>query len=302
MKMRELDRGSVLKSHTFVPSEDDPVGPIGDFLRRVPRSLPADTEAVIYRPAKSAMTSGRAGLRRWILEFKPRSPPFIEPLMGWTGGTDPLPQVRLSFPSREAAIAYAWRQGLRFTVREPHEHRPAARSYADNFPAKPADPILLAAWDRPHLVTPNLDDALVDPSRVFDGPREVAEHPLLIEHEKREVLRHWLWDALLIEAAAAEGMPDGGEPSRLDEVLDALARLDAPAARPQAAADSAPRPRVPSEINPLRRSHSSSPISSRDAVRKLTASQPSLEVQLWNDCLQKGGASGSAEEPIGERT
>jgi hypothetical protein len=205
MKMRELDRGSVLKSHTFVPSEDDPVGPIGDFPRRVPRSLLADTEAVIYRPAKSAMTSGRAGLRRWILEFKPRSPPFIEPLMGWTGGTDPLPHMRLSFPSREAAIAYAWRQGLRFTVCEPHEQRPAARSYADNFPAKPADPILLAAWDRPHLVTPNLDDALVDPSRVFDGPREVAEHPLLTEHEKCEVLGHWLWDALLIETGSRQG-------------------------------------------------------------------------------------------------
>ena len=119
-------------------------------------------------------------------------------------------------------------------------HRSSTRSYADNFPAEPADPILLAAWDRPHLVTPNFDDALVDPSRVFHGPREVAEHPLLTEREKREVLQRWLWDARLIETAVAEGMPDGGEPSRLDEVLDALTRLDASAARPQAAADSAP--------------------------------------------------------------
>jgi uncharacterized protein YjiS (DUF1127 family) len=153
-------------------------------------------------------------------------------------------------------------------------HRSSTRSYADNFPAEPADPILLAAWDRPHLVTPNFDDALVDPSRVFHGPREVAEHPLLTEREKREVLQRWLWDARLIETAVAEGMPDGGEPSRLDEVLDALARLDASAARPQAAADSAPRLRVPPDA--LRRSHSSSPMSFRDAVGKPTASQPAV--------------------------
>jgi hypothetical protein len=154
MKMRELDSANVLGSHTFAPNRADPVGPTGEFHRRTPTSFPADAEAVIYRPAKSAMTSGRAGLRCWILEFKPRSPLFIEPLMGWTGGTDPLAQVRLSFPSREAAKAYAWRQGLRFTVREPREPRHATRTYADNFPAKPVDPILLIAWDRPqHAAT-----------------------------------------------------------------------------------------------------------------------------------------------------
>ncbi len=154
MKMRELDSTNALGSHTFASAKDDPVGPAGEFLRRVPTSLPADAEAIIYRPAKSAMTSGRAGHRRWILEFKRRSPLFIEPLMGWTGGTDPLAQVRLSFPSREAAKSFAWRQGLRFTVREPREPRHATRTYADNFPAKPVDPILLIAWDRPrHAAT-----------------------------------------------------------------------------------------------------------------------------------------------------
>jgi len=240
MKMRELDSANVVGFHTSAPTRDHPVGPTGEFLCRAPTSFPADAEAVIYRPAKSAMTSGRAGLRCWILEFKSRSPLFVEPLMGWTGGTDPLAQVRLSFPSREAATAYAWRQGLRFTVREPREPRHPTRTYADNFLAKPVNPILLIAWDRRHLAMPNFDDAFVDPSRVFHGPHEVARHPLLTEREKREVLQRWLWDARLIETAVAEGMPDSGEPSRLDEVLDALAQLDASAARPQAAADPAP--------------------------------------------------------------
>jgi hypothetical protein len=216
-----------------------PIQPSSVLLSFDP-SFPADAEAVIYRPAKSAMTSGRAGLRCWILEFKPRSSLFIEPLMGWTDGTDPLSQVRLGFPSRAAATAYAWRQGLCLTVREPRKPRRATRTYADNFPAKPVDPILLIAWARPHLVMPNLDDALGDPSRMFHGPREVAGHPLLTARERREVSQRWSWDAHLIETAVAEGMPDRGEPSRLYEVLDALALLDASAARPQAAADPAP--------------------------------------------------------------
>ena len=84
------------------------------------RARPARSgpRALIYRPAKSAMTSGRAGTRRWILEFEPQSAPFIEPLMGWIGSTDPMAQVRLAFPTREAAVTYAQRQGLNYEVRD----------------------------------------------------------------------------------------------------------------------------------------------------------------------------------------
>ena len=84
------------------------------------RARPARSgpRALIYRPAKSAMTSGRGGTRRWILEFEPQSAPFIEPLMGWIGSTDPMAQVRLAFPTREAAVAYARRQALDYEVRD----------------------------------------------------------------------------------------------------------------------------------------------------------------------------------------
>ncbi len=82
------------------------------------RPAPSRPRALIYRPAKSAMTSGRAGTRRWVLEFEPQSAPFIEPLMGWTGSTDPLAYIRLSFPSRETAIRYAQRRGLAYEVRD----------------------------------------------------------------------------------------------------------------------------------------------------------------------------------------
>lgn len=80
------------------------------------RAFPPDTTAIIYRPARSAMTSGKANTRHWKLRFEQRTAPFIEPLMGWTGGTDTLSQVELDFPTAEAAIACAKRQGIHFVV------------------------------------------------------------------------------------------------------------------------------------------------------------------------------------------
>src|SRR6478672_3523343 len=69
--------------------------------------FPEDAMAVIYKPARSAMTSGKARTRDWKLRFEPRSCPFIEPLTGWTGSDDTLAQVELTFPSAAAAVAYA---------------------------------------------------------------------------------------------------------------------------------------------------------------------------------------------------
>jgi hypothetical protein len=80
---------------------------------------PYDAHAVIYCPAPSVLSAGRRGRLEWMLEFKPRIAPFIEPLMGWTGSMDTLCQVRLRFPSREAAIVYAEQQNLRYCVYEP---------------------------------------------------------------------------------------------------------------------------------------------------------------------------------------
>ncbi len=78
--------------------------------------FPDDALAVIYKPARSAMTSGKARTRDWKLRFEPRSRPLIEPLMGWTGCDDTLSQIELTFPSAGAAVAYARRQGLRYIL------------------------------------------------------------------------------------------------------------------------------------------------------------------------------------------
>jgi hypothetical protein len=79
-------------------------------------TFPSDAVGRIFRPSRSAMTSGRARTREWKLVFERRTPPFIEPLMGWTGGCDTLAQVELTFPTRQAAVAYAERQGLAYVV------------------------------------------------------------------------------------------------------------------------------------------------------------------------------------------
>jgi len=89
--------------------------------------------AVIYQPAKTAMQSGRANSRRWLLEFEPGAARTLDPLMGWTSSRDTSQQVRLAFTTREAAVAYAERNGVDYRVIEPQRAKPRLKAYADNF-------------------------------------------------------------------------------------------------------------------------------------------------------------------------
>ncbi|MCB1475956.1 MAG: ETC complex I subunit [Rhodobiaceae bacterium] len=89
--------------------------------------------ARIYRPARTAMQSGKAGTKRWVLEFEPEVPREIEPLMGYTSSSDMKQQVRMRFATMEDAVEYAERNGIAFRVQEPHEPRRRRTSYSDNF-------------------------------------------------------------------------------------------------------------------------------------------------------------------------
>src|SRR5213076_2059847 len=53
--------------------------------------------ARMYKPAKSAMQSGKANTKEWLLDFEPEERREIEPLMGWTSSGDMRQQVRLQF-------------------------------------------------------------------------------------------------------------------------------------------------------------------------------------------------------------
>jgi hypothetical protein len=89
--------------------------------------------ARIYKPAKTAMQSGHAKTKDWVIDFEPEEPRRVEPLMGWTSSGDMNQQLRLRFPSKEEAIAYCQRHAIPYQV---SEDKPAERrimSYSDNF-------------------------------------------------------------------------------------------------------------------------------------------------------------------------
>jgi hypothetical protein len=91
--------------------------------------------ARIYKPARTATQSGPAKHRDWVLEFAPEQPREIDPLMGWTSSGDTQRQVRLRFPDREAALAYAKAHGIEAVVVDPKTRSPNIRpgGYGDNF-------------------------------------------------------------------------------------------------------------------------------------------------------------------------
>ena len=89
--------------------------------------------ARIFKPAKSAMQSGLARTKEWILQPEPAGAKTIDPLMGWSGSGDTGAQVDLSFDTREEAIAYAERNGIPYIVLEPQPRKAVRKAYADNF-------------------------------------------------------------------------------------------------------------------------------------------------------------------------
>jgi hypothetical protein len=89
--------------------------------------------ARIYRPARTAMQSGQAKTREWMLDFEPQQPRTVEPLMGWTSSDDMRQELRLQFDTKEEAIAYCERNGVPYEV---FDTKPPVRqriSYSDNF-------------------------------------------------------------------------------------------------------------------------------------------------------------------------
>lgn len=91
--------------------------------------------ARIYQPARSAMQSGTAKAKGWVLEFSPASAREMDPLMGWTSSDDMNSQVHLHFNTCEAAEVYARAQGIDYVVAEPKRRKPNIRpgGYGDNF-------------------------------------------------------------------------------------------------------------------------------------------------------------------------
>ncbi|RUY26019.1 ETC complex I subunit [Mesorhizobium sp. M7A.F.Ca.US.001.04.1.1] len=190
----------------------------------------------IYQPCRSAMTSAKPR-KDWRLIFEPRTAPFIEPLMGYTGGRDTLTQVRLDFPTLEAAIRYAERQGLSYVVQAPSSGSQAKVSNRQASEERHAFSDVV--WQRLQLAwlqvshnygagaqAAHIQTALSEPETFYACPMEVVDDPVLAPDEKRAVLKNWAWNEYLIDLATAEGMPENARPTRLDEVELALLALE----------------------------------------------------------------------------
>ncbi len=91
--------------------------------------------AVIFCPAKNAMQSGRSGGQQWwVLAYQPSVPKTADSLMGWTGSQDmKADQIRLTFKTKDEAIAYAERNGIAYNVIQNNDRKVVPKSYADNF-------------------------------------------------------------------------------------------------------------------------------------------------------------------------
>jgi len=98
--------------------------------------------ARIYKPAKTAMQSGQAKTKVWILEYISEKSRERDPLMGWTSSADTRQQVKLSFDTRQAAEIYAKKNGLAFRVEASKKSLRQKKSYAENF-----------KWGRPQAWT-----------------------------------------------------------------------------------------------------------------------------------------------------
>ena len=89
--------------------------------------------AKIYQPAKSAMSSGTAQARYWVLEFAAEGERRKDAYTGWNSIEGTANQVKLKFDRLEEAQAYAAAQGLAVRVDRPHKRKRLAKSYSDNF-------------------------------------------------------------------------------------------------------------------------------------------------------------------------
>lgn len=196
--------------------------------------FPRDATAVIYKPTRSAMTSGTARTKDWKLRFDRRSPQFIEPLMGWTGGDDTLTQVELAFPSAEAAVAYARRQGFNYVVQgdsgglvvRPGSENAFARN-TDKAEARSA--LRVPSVERKQTIRPKV---VGDFGGKAGAPIDQPDHPtdiLTAENlslaQKRAILHQRAFNAYQVELARSRG-ERRSDPSALEKAIDALLALE----------------------------------------------------------------------------
>ena len=87
----------------------------------------------IYKPAKTAMQSGKAKTRLWHLQVIDDSNQSQDPLIGYHGGSSTKNQFKLQFDTQEDAINFAKSNNYDYEVIEASAKKFIKKSYADNF-------------------------------------------------------------------------------------------------------------------------------------------------------------------------
>ena len=91
------------------------------------------TVARISELDRRTTQSGRANAGLWLLEFERTEPQLPDPLTGWNGSGDTKTQVKLTFRTKDEAIAYADRHGIAYHVVPATPVKLKNQAYADNF-------------------------------------------------------------------------------------------------------------------------------------------------------------------------
>ncbi len=83
------------------------------------------------------MQSGRGLVdKAWVLEYLPNDRTTPEPLMGWQSNNSTTQQVRIYFPTAEAAQAFAEEKGIVYDLIQPQHRKIPPKNYIQNFTAK----------------------------------------------------------------------------------------------------------------------------------------------------------------------
>lgn len=91
------------------------------------------TTARLIEEQRKTTQSGKARAGRWTLEMERKEALQPDPLTGWSGSGDTETQLRLSFDSKDEALAYARSKGFEVHIVPAPPIQLKLQAYADNF-------------------------------------------------------------------------------------------------------------------------------------------------------------------------
>jgi hypothetical protein len=145
--------------------------------------------------------------------------------MGWTGSRDPMRPLALTFPTLDAALSYAERQGVRTVIRHDAQSRADERDVAKRaFSDGTLHNLGLGRLQERYGDAMALASAAEDEPRrqAGDSPLDVVRRADLSDDDKRSLLMNWAFDQYLI----LQRQPDGDAARRLSAIEEALLVLE----------------------------------------------------------------------------